>query len=111
MISYWWEIYQLECYSQSAEGNVNQVFCVHWRRKAKDNLGHEGDIYGSQIITLNAQDTFTPYSDLTRQQVEGWLETFMGADKVAELDAGLDRQIEAQINPPIIKPPLPWNAI
>jgi len=32
----------------------------------------------------------------------------MGADRITEMDAVLDNQIADQINPPIIRPKLPW---
>ena len=33
----------------------------------------------------------------------------MGVERVVEMDAALDTQIENQINPPVIRPPLPWT--
>lgn len=106
--TYTWVISQLECYPEH-EGKQDVVFVCHWRRQATDGT-HFADVYGSQSVTLDPDAPFTPYADLTQADVEGWLEDAMGAERVAEMDAALDTQIENQINPPVITPPLPWIA-
>lgn len=104
--TYSWVIVQLECYPEH-EGHNDVVFIVHWRRQASDGT-HIADVYGSQGATLDAGAPFTPYADLTQAQVESWLVDAMGVERVAELDAILAAQIEAQVNPPVVTPPLPW---
>jgi len=106
--TYSWVISQLECYPQH-EGHDDVVFTVHWRRQATDGT-HHADIYGSQSVTLDPDAPFTPYADLTQADVEGWLEDAMSSERVAEMDASLDKQIEDQINPPILRMPNPWSA-
>jgi len=107
MNTYKWIISQLECYPQH-EDKTDVVFTVHWRRQATDGT-HHADVYGSQSVTLDPDAPFTPYEDLTQAIVEGWLEAAMGAERVAEMDAALDKQIEDLINPPILRMPLPWS--
>lgn len=104
--TYKWVISQLDAYPQH-EGHTDVVFTVHWRRQATDGT-HSADIYGSQSVTLDAEAPFTPYADLTFDQVVGWLEDAMGAELLAAQVAALDQQIENQINPPVVTPPLPW---
>jgi hypothetical protein len=106
--TYSWVISQLEAYPQH-EGHSDVVFTVHWRRQATDG-SHFADVYGSQGVTLDPDATFKPYANLTQADVEGWLEDAMGAEKVAEMDESLDKQIENQINPPVVRPALPWAA-
>ena len=105
--THYWVISQLECYPEH-EGKTDVVFTIHWRRQATDGDGHTGDIYGSQSVTLDPAAPFTPFDSLTKAQVEGWLEDAIGAERVAELDANLDKQIADQISPPISRPTLPW---
>ena len=105
--SYEWKINQLECYPQ-ANNQTDVVFTVHWDRIATDGT-YNARIYGSQSIEFNPADTFTPYAQLTQAEVEGWLEAAMGADRITEMNAALDKQIEDQINPPVIRPKLPWS--
>jgi len=105
---YNWVISQLDAYPQH-EGHTDVVFVIHWRRQATDGT-HNADIYGSQAVTLDAEAPFTPYADLTFDQVVGWLEDAMGAETLAAQIVALDQQIENQINPPVVSPPLPWSA-
>lgn len=105
--TYSWVISSLECYPEF-EGKKDVVFTVHWRRRATDGQGHNGDIYGVQAVTLDPLAPFTPYANLTAAQVEGWVVNAMGAARIAALDADLAKQIADQIAPPVSTPPLPW---
>lgn len=104
--TYTWIISVLEAYPEK-EDKADVVFTIHWRRQATDGT-HTADVYGSQGLTLDPEAPFTPYKDLTFAQVCGWLESAMGAERVAEIDLAIDKQIEDQINPPVVRPPLPW---
>ena len=107
--SYSWVISALECYPEH-EGHTEVVFQVHWRRQATDGT-HTADIYGSQTVTLDPSAPFTAYADLTEAQVIGWLEAAFGAETLAAQVASLDKQIEDQINPPVLRMPNPWNTV
>ena len=52
------------------------------------------------------EGTFTPYDQLTQDQVLGWCWA-NGVDKDAT-EASIQSQINGQINPTVIQPPLPW---
>lgn len=106
-IVYSWVISQLEAYPEK-DGHQDVVMTVHWRRQATDGNGHNADIYGSQSVTLAPDAPFTPYADLTFDQVVGWLESALGPETCAAQIVALDTQIENQINPPVVTPPLPW---
>ena len=106
--SYKWIISQLDCYPEQ-DNHTDVVFVVHWRRQATDGT-HTADIYGSQAITLDPTETFVPFANLTEAEVTGWLEKAMGAETLAAQEAALDKQIADQINPPVVRPPLPWAA-
>jgi len=104
--TYTWVISQLDCYPQQ-DDHTDVVFTVHWHRVATDGT-HTADIYGSQGVTLDPEAPFTPYEDLTFDQVVGWLEEAFGPETLAAQVAALDKQIENQINPPVVVLPLPW---
>jgi hypothetical protein len=106
-ITYTWEIAQLDCYPEY-EGKQKVVKTVHWLRKATDNNGHTGEIYGAREIVLNPKDIFTPYNNLTFSEVEGWLNSSFNDDEINELNTILNAQIADQINPPVVTPALPW---
>ena len=104
---YTWQIMQLDCYPEK-DDKKDVVFVIHWRRAVTDGNGHNADIYGSRAVTLAPDAPFTPYADLTFDQVVGWLEAALGPETCAAQIVALDTQIENQINPPVVTPPLPW---
>lgn len=106
-ITYSWVISQLECYPEK-EGLERVVFNIHWRRQAVDGQ-YSADVYGSQSVTLDEDSEFIEFEDLTKENIETWLEDSMGADRIAELDASLLAQINERKNPTVITPGLPWN--
>lgn len=105
--TYKWIISSLECYP-NYNGLEKTVVNIHWRRQSFDGNGHIGDICGMQEIEINIGDSFVPYQDLTENRVIDWLEESIGSDAINEINDNLDRQIQNQINPPIISLPLPW---
>jgi hypothetical protein len=59
-------------------------------------------------VTYEAGTPYTAYADLTLDQVLGWVWA-NGVDKDAT-EANVAAQIENQINPTVVTPPLPWSA-
>ena len=55
---------------------------------------------------------FTPYEDLTENQVVGWIQSALGENGVESININLAAQIQAQKNPPPSPEvlPLPWNS-
>ena len=101
-----WAIVQLDCYPELG-GETEVVFTVHWTLAGTDGT-YTGSVYGSQTITIDPAAPFTPYADLTEAQVIGWVQSAMGAEQVASYEANVATQIENQIDPPVVTPPLPW---
>lgn len=108
MANYAWAVSQLECYPE-VDGKTHVVFSIHWRRQAT-NGAHTADAYGTQNLMLDPKAPFTPYDQLTQAQVESWLVKAMGAERIADIDAAIAKQIADQIEPPVVTPPLPWSA-
>lgn len=105
-ITYNWIISQLNCYPQDA-GQTDVVFTVHWTLNGTDGT-YDGSIYGTSNVTYTSGEPFTPYADLTESQVIGWVESALGPEQVIVLQANIAQQIQDQINPPVVSPPLPW---
>jgi hypothetical protein len=102
-----WAIVQLECYPEY-EGDTNVVFTVHWTLNSTNGT-YTSSVYGSIGVALDADGDFTPFADLTKAQVIGWVKAALGEEQVAAHEANMAQQIESQINPPVVKPPLPWS--
>ena len=87
------------------EGSLTDVvITADWRCNGTDGT-YSGTCYGSASFQPPSE-SFTPYEDLTEQQVLDWCFA-NGVDQTA-IEANVTAQIENQINPPVIAPPLPW---
>ena len=84
--------------------NTDVVITADWRCNGSDDT-YRGTCYGSCSFAPPT-GSFTPYEDLTQQQVLGWCYE-NGVDKNA-IEANVTAQIENQINPPVVVLPLPW---
>ena len=100
-----WEISQLNCYPQ-AEGQTDVVFTVHWRLTGTDGT-YSGTVYSTCGVTYEAGTPFTPFANLTQDQVLGWIWA-SGVDKDSA-EAAVQTQIDNQANPPVVSPQLPWS--
>jgi hypothetical protein len=95
------------------EGSLTDVvITADWRCNGIETIGtgddeqtYSGTCYGSCSFAPPS-GSFTPYPDLTQEQVLGWCYA-NGVDQSA-IEANVTAQIENQINPPVIAPPLPW---
>jgi len=103
-----WIVEQMNCYPQ-AEGQTDVVFTVHWRVNATDGM-YNSSSYGTVGVTYVAGSPYTPYADLTQDQVVGWVQAALGQEQVDAIAAGLATSIANQINPPVVTPSLPWSA-
>lgn len=105
-INHTWTIVQMNAYPE-ADGETDVVFSVHWILTGNDG-SCTASVYGSQGVTTNPDEPFTPYADLTQEQVVGWVKDAMGAEQVAQYEVAVAQQIADQITPPVVTPPLPW---
>ena len=103
-----WIIEAMDCYPQ-AEGETDVVFNCHWRCNGilvDGDKTYTGTVYSTQAVTYVAGSPYTPYADLTEEQVLGWIWAG-GVDKDAT-ESAVEQMIQNQINPPVVTPKLPW---
>ena len=84
--------------------NPDVVITADWRCNGTDET-YSGTCYGSCSFAPPS-GSFTPYEDLTQDQVLDWCYA-NGVDQAA-IEANVTLQIENQINPPVVVLPLPW---
>jgi hypothetical protein len=90
---------------RKVEGTYSDVvITADWRCNGTQDQ-YSGTCYGSTSF-FPPTENFTPYEDLTQEQVLNWCFA-NGVDKTS-IEANVTQQIENQINPPVIAPPLPW---
>jgi hypothetical protein len=98
---------------RKVEGTYSDVvITADWRCNGTETTGtgddaktYSGTCYGSASFAPPTEN-FTPYPDLTEQQVLDWCYA-NGVDKSA-IEANVTAQIQNQINPPVVVLPLPW---
>ena len=95
------------------EGSLTDVvITADWRCNGTETTGsgdteqtYSGTCYGSTSFAPPT-GSFTPYNELTQEQVLGWCYA-NGVDQAA-IEANVTAQINNQINPPVVSLPLPW---
>lgn len=105
-----WSVLTMKCYPEY-EGEPDVVFNVGWSLSETEVDGEKtytGYIANDLNIALQQGVPFTPFNELTEDQVIGWVKENLGAESVASYEASVLAQIEQQKNPPVINPPLPW---
>lgn len=89
------------------EGDLTDVvFLVHFSYVAttEDNQYSETAL-GMASIASPDPENFTDFSELTEEQVKGWVESVVNFEKYQE---HLDARIQEKINPPTEAKDVPW---
>ena len=106
--------------TRTQDGLSEVVFSVVWNLSSEETVdGTTYSITSANQISLNTDNldpaTFTSFADLTEAQVVGWAKATIDANAAegegvtcAEWEAGHDRNIAKQINPPTAVETAPW---
>jgi len=86
-----WHIANLE--RETADGFV---LTAHYTVTAEDGTYSSG-AYGS--LGFERPDKLIPFADLTEELVIGWVQNAFGAEKVTEIEAALQAQLDEQRHP------------
>ncbi len=86
-----WHIANLE--RETADGFV---MTAHYTVTAEDGTYSSG-AYGS--LGFERPDKLISYADLTEEMVIGWVKDAFGAEKVTEIEAALQAQLDEQHHP------------
>jgi hypothetical protein len=95
-----WNIANLE-----RETSDGYVYTAHYTVNAADDTYSAG-AYGS--LGLERGDTLVPFADLTEATVVGWVKEKLTAEKVTEIEAALQAQLDEQ-RQPTKAGGLPWS--
>ena len=86
-----WKIANLE--RETADG---YVYTAHYTIEATDGV-YRASAYGS--IGFERSDNLIPFSDLTEDQVIGWVKDALGTEKVTDINNALSTQLSEQAHP------------
>jgi len=110
-MAFTWVISQLDSIP-TLDGMENVISVVHYRAQKDEVYTMDdkrriftADYFGALSVDAPHEASFTPYDEVTKEMVEGWLTA--GLDSEA-IEANLDAQIQNFLNPKIVAYPLPW---
>ena len=96
-----WRVANMEHYTSDGV-----VFVCHYTVGANDGT-YSSSAYGSVGLEKPAPFEMIPYADLTEDVVIGWVKNHFGEEKVGEIEAALQAQLDQQ-HAPTTAPGLPW---
>ena len=104
-ITYTWDTKTVDTYPTKS-GKSNVVHTVHWRLTGVDDSNNDADgnpqastVYGSQALDTSDLSSFINWSSLKASDVQGWVESALGADDVSALKANIDARIAEKVTP------------
>jgi len=103
-ISYSWNVNTVDVYPTDGD-YTDVIYNVHWRLNAIDTqVDAEGNPYIADVDSTQVLDTsdlsgFIDFDSVTSAEVQGWVESAMGEEKVQSLKDSLHANIADQINP------------
>lgn len=103
-----WGVVQMDTYP-TFDNFTDIVFTVHWNLTATDENGNTGYVFDCVALTVDPENGYTPYADLTQAEVIGWVHDALGAAQVAAYEQNVADQIAAIVTPTVVNLPLPWT--
>jgi hypothetical protein len=94
-----WGIAQLERHLPDGETCPDgAVYTVHWTASLEED-GETASSYGSVGLGDPDPASFTPFSELTKEEVLDWTFAALGVDQVVSIEEALHNQIQQKVNP------------
>lgn len=109
--TYSWTINKLDV-RPTQDSLTDVVYNIHWTYVAiSDQKDTEGNFYkteliGTSVVSSPEASQFTPFEELTKNQVVGWLEEDAS---IANIQQVADDNLNELINPTSISKNAPWQ--
>lgn len=110
MNTYKWRINALDCHVSNNDLE-NVVYTIHWSYIGEDENGNVASMIGVESVGEPDPSNFQSFDTLTQEIVEGWLESSMGTERIDEMKANLDQQIQDIIAPKTVTLQLPSQEV
>ena len=112
MKNYTWKIKSLQTVDEVNETDfvttiLYRVNCT----EEVDGKEYKASAISSIIIEPKEEEGFIPYSDLTEEQVVGWVKESLGSEEVKSIEKSLASQVDNKSKPPVVPvvKSLPWS--
>jgi hypothetical protein len=119
MANFSWLVSQLDSIP-SLDGMDKVISVIHYRaqkhfedlfidseNQEQKEITFTADTYGALSVDAPHEASFTPYDEVTKEMVEGWLTDSLDCEAI---EANLDAQIQNFLNPPVVAYKLPWQS-
>ena len=104
-IAYTWDVSTVDTYP-TKDSKADVIYNVHWRLTGTDDTNKDSKgayqtatNIGTQSLDTSDLSSFKAFASVAKADVQGWVETALGADKITELKVGLDAQIAEKVTP------------
>ena len=94
-----WDIVNMD--RHLPDGNTcpdGAVYTVHWTANLEED-GESAGAYGSIGLGDPDPSSFTPFDQLTKETVIGWVLSALGVDQVVSIEESLHNQIQQKLHP------------
>jgi hypothetical protein len=105
MITYKWNFFSFDC-KVNDNGLQNVVKTINWIFTGTNENGIYAEIFGVQNLSDPNPEDFTPYSEISKEQVIQWIES---VNDLESLKSEINEIINEKINPIYIKLPPNFN--
>lgn len=109
-ISYTWDITNMRKAPQ-LEGMDNVLVHVRWTKTGTDENGTTGVFQGATPLPLPTSGSFTPYEELTKEQVLGWVQAVVVDSYEQHVNEQIQKQITKKNDPWADVTEAPWGQI
>jgi len=106
-ITYTWDITNIRK-APTLEGRSNVVVHVRWTKTGTDENGTTGQFQGATPLVASSDD-FTPYEELTKQQVLGWVQAVVVGTYEQHVNEQIQKQITKKNDPWVDVTEAPWG--
>ena len=112
MKNYTWKIKSLQTVDEVNETDfvttiLYRVYCT----EEVDGKEYKASAVSSIVIEPKEEEGFVAYSELTEEQVVGWVKESLGTEGVESIEKSLASQVDNKSNPPVVPvvKSLPWS--
>lgn len=102
MNTYTWDCRTVDAYPTHTDENglteSQVVYNVHWRVTGSDET-NSATVIGTQSLETADLSGFSSFDSVTHEDMITWTKAAMGEDRVSELEANLDAQLEELATP------------
>ena len=96
--TYTWKIYAVG--RNTTVGDLeNVVKTVKWELIGTSDAGHVGRFHGNSTLIFNPENDFTPFEQLTEEQIISWVESHLDETEMAAYKRAVDLEIDSQAEP------------